>query len=200
MGPSPNAVSSIFPEVSVSNPLRRRQLGSKCMGIGLSGTSLNRAPPLFVSASGSPDSSLPIKWGDNGHLAGFHQVRDGPKWPGTQSVTMVQAGFGSFTPVQFSWCWFRAGSVSASWGRRKGGSDGIKVHLCNREHSARETKCRMVQLRGGGPEGLLEVVGLQEETEGSTVGWLPWWAATLDCQDPLFNKGLDLSKPHFPYL
>ena len=58
----------------------------------------------------------------------------------------------------------------------------------------------MVQLRGGGPEGLLEVVGLQEETEGSTVGWLLWWAATLDCQDPLFNKGLDLSKPHFPYL
>lgn len=58
----------------------------------------------------------------------------------------------------------------------------------------------MVQLGGGGPDELLEVVGLQGETEGSTVGWLLWWAPTLDCQDPLLNKGLDLSKPHFPYL
>ena len=56
------------------------------------------------------------------------------------------------------------------------------------------------QLRGGGPDELLEVAGLQEEIEGGTVGWLQWWAPTLDCQDPLLNKGLDLSKPQFPYL
>ena len=43
-------------------------------------------------------------------------------------------------------------------------------------------------------------IKLGEEIEGGTVGWLQWWAPTLDCQDPLLNKGLDLSKPQFPYL
>lgn len=113
---------------------------------------------------------------------------------------MVQVNFGGFTSsvqlvlIQGWLC------VSVSWGRRKGGSDGIRVLLCNREYSTCETESHMVPLRGGGPDKLLEVVGLQEEIEGGTIDWLQWWAPTLDCQDPLLNKGLDLSKPQLPYL